>query len=261
MKLKHIKGLLKTLILTTIISLSMVSMAFADDNIKTIQDFCNKYMFLDNGTINNVNHYVSKVTIDDETTTIKYLDGSWYSYNSSKFLYEFKPIESNEPLYFSSEDFMKQCIYDYDNIKNNDLMLNDKNSCLRGFGKHSDKIYVENLKTDDDLKNYAIQWLKDNYNLTLDIPISYDTISGNIGGYNTVINGKPIEIKINNKAKNIDLLAEKFLIHELSHYALCKQGKEYHDGTESFTQECIKNGSNTCEGKVGILHSNLKCTL
>jgi hypothetical protein len=265
MKIKNIKGLIKTLIATAIISMSMISTCFADDGIKNINDFCNKYMIVNNGLTSNDNHYISTANVDNTgTTTIKYQDGSWYSYNSSKMEYKFKPVESLTEINFASDSLLDKCRYDYDSIKNSDsdLILSDRNSCLKGFGKHSDKIYVNDLKTDEDLKSYANQWLKDNYNLTLDVPIGYSDIYGNIGGYNTItMDGKPLEIKINSKAKNIQLLSEKFLVHELTHYALCKQGKEYHDGTESFTTECTKNGSNTCEGKVGILHSHLQCTL
>lgn len=265
MRIKSIKGLIKTLIATTIISMSMGTITFADDNVKTIQDFCNKYMAVYNGITTNANHYVSTANVDDTgTTTVKYQDGSWYSYNSSRMEYKFKPVESSTEISFANDSLLDKCRYSYDSIKNSDsdLILSDRNSCLKGFGKHSDKIYVNDLKTDEDLKTYADKWLKDNYNLTLDVPISYTDIDGVIGGYNTITHdNKVLEIKINNKAKNISLLSEKFLIHELTHYALCKQGKEYHDETESFTQECVKNGSNSNEGKVGILHSHLQSTL
>lgn len=263
MKIKSIKGLIKTLIATTIISISMINVAFADDNVKTIQDFCNKYMIVYNGEISNANHYIQKAIVDDTgTTTIQYQDGSWYSYNTSRMEYKFKPVESSNEINFANDSLLDKCRYTYDGLKNNDLILSDRNSCLKGFGKHSDKIYVNDLKTDEDLKTYANKWLKDNYNLTLNVPIGYSDIGGIIGGYNTISNNdKPIEIKINSKAKNINLLSEKFLIHELTHYALCKLNREYHDGTESFSAECTKNGSNTCEGKVGILHSHLQSTL
>lgn len=264
MRSKNIKSIIKTLMITTIISFSMINIVFADDNkVKTIQDFCNEYMVLNNGNTTNINHYVSKVTVDDNGTTIvKYLDGSWYSFNTSKFDYKFKPIEVNEPLCFADEYVMYQCIYDYDAIKNNNLMLNDRNSCLRGFGKHSDIIYAENLQTNENLTKYATQWLKDNYNLTLDVPVTFDDVLGDVGGCTTLTNDDiPINIKINKQVKGIDILSEKILIHELTHYALNKLNKEYNDGTESFTNECVKNGSNTSDDHVGFLHSHLQCTL
>jgi hypothetical protein len=114
----------------------------------------------------------------------------------------------------ANDYLLEKCRYDYDSIKekNNDIMLSDKNSCLKGFGKHSDVIYTNDLQTDENLKIYAEKWLKDNYNLELDVPISYENIDGDIGGYNTVSkkDNKPLEIKINKKAKNINLLSEKF---------------------------------------------------
>lgn len=236
--------------------------SFASYNSKNIDDFCNNHMIFNNGVVSNINHYMSKVTVDDKgTTIIKYLDGSWYSYNSSTGEYKFKPIESNEELRFSSIGSIEDCKYEYDNIKNHNLMLSDKNSFLRGFSKHSDIIYTNSLKTNEDLNLYATKWLKDNYNLILDIPIYYSDISGNVGGYLTVTDGKPIDIKINKQAQSIDLLSEKLIIHELTHFALFKSNKEYHDETDSFTKECIKNGSNTSDGYVGFLQSHLQSTL
>jgi len=49
------------------------------------------------------------------------------------------------------------------------------------------------------------------------------------------------------------------LIHELTHYALAKQGLPYEDNTVSFTTEALKNGASIDDkdNTAGILHSHI----
>jgi hypothetical protein len=255
--------MISELVITLNIFNTIPSFAKSNNFCKDMNEFCNKYAIINNGITTDLEHYMSKVIVDDkDTTIIKYLDGSWYSYNTSKSEYKFKPIESDIPLNFSSIKAVQRCRYDYANVKEKNDILSDRNSLLKGFSRHSDIIYADNLKTDENLNKYARQWLKDNYNLILDIPINYsDSMKDDRCGYTSILDNKPINIKLNKQIQNVDILSEKTLIHELTHYALLKLNTQYHDETSNFTQECVKNGSNTNDDYVGLLQSHLQSTL
>lgn len=130
------------------------------------------------------------------------------------------------------------------------------------------QIYVKQLTNDEDLKRYANMWLKDNYNMTLNIPIEFNSINQDkedciIYGQTEYNNHIPTKITISsdlNKIENdTNVITERMLIHELTHYALAIKGQEYEDNTSNFTNEAIKNGA-TIDGKnndEGILHSHV----
>lgn len=210
------------------------------------------------------NFYISKATVDDSgSTVVKYSDGSWYSYNNLTRKYMFKPSDSNKEFVFNFISDMDEVFNKYNNIKNistNPLLKN--NFMNIGFGKHSDKIYTNDLKTDEQLENYAKQWLKDNYNLELNMQIYFSSdLESDENGRFSYKDKKAIDIKINKELQGIDLICEKTLIHELTHIGLFENNKEFDDDTEIFEKECTENGSNTNNKKVGFLKSHLQCTL
>lgn len=232
----RIKNIFKTLIATTIISMSMISTCFADSGL-----------------------YTAKATVDSNNNTIiQYNNGSWFSYNNTTNNYMFKDNEKKE-ISFSNMSELSDYLRSYKQDKEISYIKGDIMSI--GFGKHSDIIYSEDLSTDENLKIYATKWLKANYNLELEIPVFFSSdIDSKIelNGRFNYKNDKNIEI--NSKLKGMDLITEKVLIHELTHYALYKKTEEFTDNAQSFIEECVKNGSNTNNYDIGFLSSHLECT-
>lgn len=236
MRIKSIKGLIKTLIATTIMSMSIVTVAFADSGL-----------------------YTSKATVDSNNNTIiQYNNGSWFSYNNTTKSYIFKENEGKK-VSFSNMSELDDYLRNYKQDKEVPFIKGGITSI--GFGKHSDLIYIENLSTDENLEKYATQWLKDNYNLELTIPIFFSSDIDNKIEVNGRFNYKDDKnIEINSKLKGMDLITEKVLIHELTHYALYKKTEEFTDNAQSFINECVKNGANTNDYDIGFLSSHLECT-
>lgn len=205
--------------------------------------------------------HISKATIDDSgDTIIKYSDDSWYSYNNSTNKYIFKSAKSNKELSFNSIFDMDDSIAEYSKNKSILPLLKD-NTITIGFEKHSDNIYIDDLKTDEKLKIYTEHWLKDNYNLTLNIPVYYCKLDDSTQGKFVYKDKTPQCIQINEDLKGMDMIVEKILIHEATHMSLFEMRKDFDDGTEDFSKECVKNGSNTNDGEIGFLQSHLQCTL
>ena len=129
--------------------------------------------------------------------------------------------------------------------------------------------YVNKLTTNGELQEYATRWLKDNYNMTLDIPVEFNTAKQNNGadyivyGQTFYNNDKPVKIiidySLNTNKEDKNIIKERMLIHELTHYALAKQGLPYEDNTVSFTTEVLKNGASIDDkdNTAGILHSHV----
>lgn len=111
-------------------------------------------------------------------------------------------------------------------------------------------VYVSNLKTQYDLETYAKAWLKDRYGETLNIPVYLTSITPDadgvriLGNFYYYTNGKPAYIEINETIQD-EVLIEKTLIHELTHYHLYRTNQVFEDGTASFSQECLDNGGAT----------------
>jgi hypothetical protein len=258
--MKSIKNLIKIVAISGIVVMFNITPSFASDKVETINDFCNKYGIVNNGKIDNERLYgINTETKENGDSIIKYSNGSWSLYNIKANKYIFKPLESNENLVCNNIDDLSKCSLAYTEIKNDHLNIE--------LGAHSNIIYADNLNTNQDLENYAKQWLKDTYNITLDIPIYYNNITDKDG---VTINGlynyktykdkyTPISIEINQG--NIDIQKEKYIIHEMTHYALDKLDKPSKDSDTIFEKECIKNGGDTNYGGIGLLHSHLKSTL
>lgn len=127
------------------------------------------------------------------------------------------------------------------NVKSTELLsisYNDKqvNSILK-----PNKLRKERLTSE--LTHYATKYLQDNFNLTLNIPI---TVSGRLTTaigcleMERVVDYVPLQIKINQTQlmlsdhfNRMDII-ENVLNHELIHYALYLRGMEYTDGSKDF---------------------------
>jgi|GEM_PF-4846859 len=129
--------------------------------------------------------------------------------------------------------------------------------------------YTQDLKTNEDLQEYATQFLEDNYNIELNIPVTFKSIDSNILGafyYNKDTN-KPIKIVINNLMLADNNYCshdiERTLIHECTHLALNILNQDFKDGQESFENENYKLGgrSNDINTKANYLNSKImvKC--
>lgn len=268
MNMKSIKNLIKVIMISGIVvmfNIGNVVNCFASENVMTMDNFYNKYGIVNNGAVDNsIKIYaINTKNNNDGTLVTNFCNGSWYSVNNITNKYVFKPIESDKEISFSDEFALCTSTQEYQDIK---LQLKQVSKFIKsiniiGIGSHSDKIYTDDLSTDEKLTHYANQWLKDNYNMILDIPINYSTLKDDTQG--VFINKGEIAqcIQINDNFKNIDMASEKAIIHELTHMALFIQGKEFLDVTDTFKEECVKNGGNTNDGSFGILHSHLKCTM
>lgn len=135
-------------------------------------------------------------------------------------------------------------------------------------------IFTQNLKTNEDLNNYAIEFLRD-YNISLDntlIPITFTNIEQteeniNINGTFYFIedeeneeNREPIRIVIDEKLiEECEHEVERTLIHELTHYVLFLEGKGHRDGQMDFEDLNYKNGgrSNLEDSEIPILESKI----
>lgn len=229
--MKSIKAMLSTTILTGTILLSINTTVYASTNYTT--------------QITNMTNTKYTINIDNKNYTFENEDNS-YNINDKVIA----TVDNNELTqikpYFTHEQL----------------------KTINNIGIPSETTYTNKLTTDVELQQYAQQWLKDNYNMTLDIPVTFDKIINNNESYS--VNGriyftdnKPTNIVINSDliiTDNTNFITERALIHELTHYIMCKQGLPYLDNDILFQQECIKNGTsiNDLNGTKGILHSHVK---
>lgn len=125
---------------------------------------------------------------------------------------------------------------------------------------HNKKIYVENLKTNEDLMLYSKEFLKEQYNLDLDILVEFNSDKEkDIRGafYYNIEKKEALYIDINTNLECQHEI-ERTLIHELCHYALFKLGKNFDDGQEDFEVENYKNGGRSNKGfKAPLLDSKI----
>ena len=125
--------------------------------------------------------------------------------------------------------------------------------------------YTQELKTNEELQVYATRFLKDNYNMDLDIPVTFKSIEGNniLGQFIYYKDtNKPIEITINdimltdNNYCSHDI--ERTLIHELVHYYLNSTNQDFKDNQETFEQENFEKGGRSNTGaKANYLNSRI----
>lgn len=108
-------------------------------------------------------------------------------------------------------------------------------------------IYVDDLKTNEDLEKYAKLFLKNEFNLELNMPIYFTDIEdpNTLGLFRYYEDeSKAVEILIDNENSNIrcDHDIERTLRHEICHYVLFLQNKGYKDGDRDFENLNFEHG-------------------
>jgi hypothetical protein len=252
---RNIKTILKTLVITTIISMGNVILGYADVNSIPMS------------------YVVNQDIKDNGIAYVKLNDGSWYSSDKIANKYVFFNSEVNQEISFCDDFELAGYIKRYQNskFKLNEIpkIVKDNLYILGNVEKHSNKNYSNDLYTNEDLEEYSRQWLKDNYNLTLNIDVEYCDFSkidntsvdnDTLGVFFTRKN-KALIIYINQDIKDFNIIVERVLLHELTHYSLFSIGKPYKDVDDYFKNECEKYGTISNKNYIGIFHSNLKSTL
>lgn len=99
------------------------------------------------------------------------------------------------------------------------------------------------------MKLYASNFLREHFNMELNIPIKIDGRLTRTGGsYHYKIGGKGILIKMSERfiygalmdeTEGVDAILD-ILKHELVHYALHEQGKDFGDGEKEFEETLAK---------------------
>lgn len=106
-------------------------------------------------------------------------------------------------------------------------------------------IYVDDLKTNEDLVKYAKLFLKNEFNLELNIPIYFTNIEdpNTLGLFRYYEDeSKAVEILIDNEEVECDHQYEKILVHELCHYVLFELDGDFKDGEKEFEDLLYKLG-------------------
>lgn len=115
------------------------------------------------------------------------------------------------------------------------------------FNKIGKLTKKEKEKFTKEMEIYAQNFLKENFNMSIEIPIVIDGRLTRTGGsYHHTIK-KPIMIKVSERFMYGALLDNEgveaildVLKHELVHYALHMQGKDYNDGQKEFEETLAK---------------------
>ena len=136
-------------------------------------------------------------------------------------------IEGLDNTYITKEDIL--------NIDANDNNFNE-------FKQHQEQkdntLYnITNLHTQENLIKYSELYLKDNFNLTVNIPITFTDTPENINGYfwHTSDTNTSLRIEISTRLQKQDShIIEHTLIHELNHYALNELNLDFGDGQTQF---------------------------
>lgn len=190
----------------------------------------------------------SVITPVEKKDPYRYTDNNeryYVKYESEIFLeIEYKNInilqdkkENIFNVYVKDKNFSKE-FYTLESMKS---FLNEylKSGYLNDY-----TIYVDDLKTDSDLEQYAKLFLKNEFNLELNIPIYFTDIEDDsVGGLFTYYEdeNKAYSIQIDNEEMDSHD-TEKILIHELVHYALFELGEDFKDGEEFFEKVLFEHG-------------------
>jgi SprT-like protein len=96
------------------------------------------------------------------------------------------------------------------------------------------------------LKDYANKWLQDNYNMKLEIPLRLNGRMQRTCGWfkHKGLKKQPIVVELNKffVENNEPMLVLDILRHELVHYAMYMQGRDYKDGSYGFERELKRLG-------------------
>lgn len=118
--------------------------------------------------------------------------------------------------------------------------------------------YTDTLQTESDLNIYGKAWLKGNYNMDLKIKIYIANCEGDLQGI--FVHDKGEYIVIGNKLINNNSIpctrVERVLRHELIHYALYKQNKEFWDGSKVFEREVQDKIAISNNGDIPVMESS-----
>jgi hypothetical protein len=233
--MKTIRNIISTIILTGTIILNTLTPVRADSQQKTTHE--------PNGMYNTI---VTKVT---DTEVYVNINDNIYSFECEE-----EGWEIGDKLTV---------------ILNNDEITNIRPTIdFKTVYKLSDNgtTYTNQLYSDKDLENYAKQWLKDNFNDTLDISIVFNKIYNSadsntrIYGLTTFKDNKPTQIIIDSDLSQEfnQIRAERTLVHELLHYILSKQSKHYEDRQDDFENAIMKYGSCSNDGTIYYMNSHVK---
>ena len=113
---------------------------------------------------------------------------------------------------------------------------NKKDILLTQLDNDVTELQSYNINTINEyVTNFSKKFLKNEFNIDLNIPIYIgETPEGTNGIFNFADKNKEFII-INKSLKDAEKhCLEKVLIHELLHYALYEQNKEFKDGTKTF---------------------------
>lgn len=98
------------------------------------------------------------------------------------------------------------------------------------------------------LTHYANEFLKEHYNLTLDVPIIRNNrLRRSLGRFIWSRDKKPIKIELAGfllKYGHEEVIKD-ILRHELTHYALCRLGLPFQDGHPYFESELKRQGTSS----------------
>lgn len=122
--------------------------------------------------------------------------------------------------------------------------------------------YTQGLSTNEDLQTYATRFLKDNYNMDLNVNIQFVELDKDINGsyWYKKDSGESTRIDINSMMLNnvCEHEIERTLRHELTHLALNELGRGFEDGNTEFELENFNNGGRSNNGaKTNYLNTKI----
>lgn len=130
--------------------------------------------------------------------------------------------------------------------------VNSQEMDVSEFRKKYVTLGQQKANHEKELEAYAEKFLKQNYNTTLTIPIKISGRLTSTGGYfqcrRTHNEKQPVKIEISERfmasalhdgQEGLEAILD-VLKHELVHYVLCKQGKNFSDGDSDFESELAR---------------------
>ena len=133
------------------------------------------------------------------------------------------------------------------------VKVSSKDMSVNEFRKKYITLGKQKYIYEKQLKKYSEEFLEKNYNTELTIPIKISgrlTSSGGYFKYRRVAGGEkePMEIQISERfiasaihdgQEGLEAILDT-VKHELVHYVLCKQGKDFSDGDDDFESELAR---------------------
>ena len=133
------------------------------------------------------------------------------------------------------------------------VSISSKDMSVSEFRKKYITLGKQKYIYEKQLKKYSEEFLEKNYNTELTIPIKISGRLTSTGGYFKYrrLHGnekEPIEIQISERfiasaihdgQEGLEAILDT-VKHELVHYVLCKQGRDFHDGDDDFESELAR---------------------